>query len=908
MQKENSQFRIVPSVGKDSVEDGILRSFTDPAGTKYKASSVGKAIDTFLEKEKAKLRTNEVELRQEKDVKGASVQRRRYQQYLNGLKVMGGELRVVVDRRRSAILQSVNRLDYDLKDVPPKTGALPLENVSEEILAPFSSDYESAEIKESELAYIRYTNRPPMPEGRPGSPPKSVLAAGQNPDQKFHLVYNTLVTTNGPLDGFQVVVDAIMGEILFIRCRTRKVNAQLYAYMPDPVTSSNNDAFHADTPESELNLEREEVTVQIHSASDGKYRLQGDWVHCADVQSPDFAQPEENSPVFKYGAKDRKFLSCNAYFWLVRLIQYLRTLGVEDYNNAVSSFIEIDAQAWNGADQSSFVDYTDPPQIRHGEGGVPDAADMSVIVHEYAHAIFYYLESDHGGSASYEHSVCDVIPCIFRDRFNLDGYKRTEVFPWDNNATDQWSAVRTLDRNEKFDDPNFSTYGFNLRNSMLGTAFWRCYLGMGGDSRYAHVKIAAADAIIQTLMEMLLIVPDDTSQGVEHARSMAEGCITADTALTGGLYSKVMYESFERMGLFALREVDIYIRDSSSDTGELPSPIPHWTSPDIWVRNNSPDTDGENPDDGHQPPINNVPNYLYVRVHNKGSQSAQDFSIDAYHCNPGTGMIWPDHFELMGSLDIPEPVPAGGSIRVGPFIWTPEIEDHECLLAIARGADDPSISDTLIGSVEHGKIVRFDNNVGQRNVSPALSSPGGKTKTTFVVHGTTLKSTNNLELDASAFPNDTSIEIRIPRSVHEEAESLSGLNPISTNSRYSKLKLIGGTVGGIIGFKLAARDDINVAITIDFSYSAEHLKRYGLIATQMQDGQVAGRITIEITAVKESEDYVYANPRSKELHTIYCPFWGRISPQNKVPFQTIQDGLARGFDGCAFCLLEHHTG
>ncbi|MEA3335600.1 MAG: hypothetical protein U9R25_06785, partial [Chloroflexota bacterium] len=63
-----------------------------------------------------------------------------------------------------------------------------------------------------------------------------------------------------------------------------------------------------------------------------------------------------------------------------------------------------------------------------------------------------------------------------------------------------------------------------------------------------------------------------------------------------------------------------------------------------------------------------------------------------------------------------------------------------------------------------------------------------------------------------------------------------------------------------------------------------------------------------ITAVKESEDYVYGNPRSMELHTIHCPYWPRISQKNKIPFARVQDGLARGYDGCAFCLPAYNTG
>lgn len=177
--------------------------------------------------------------------------------------------------------------------------------------------------------------------------------------------------------------------------------------------------------------------------------------------------------------------------------------------------------------------------------------------------------------------------------------------------------------------------------------------------------------------------------------------------------------------------IDVFIHNSTNDTANQPSTPPHWNSPDIWVRNSPPPADQsnpndsnsvENPDDGHQPPINNVPNYLYVRVHNKGSQEVlpNTFTVEAFHCNPATAMLWPTHFQSMGTLPIMEAIPANGSsVRVGPFIWTPQITDHECLLAIVSGIGDRAISEFFSGEIEYSILVQFDNNIEQRNVSPA---------------------------------------------------------------------------------------------------------------------------------------------------------------------------------------------
>ena len=87
----------------------------------------------------------------------------------------------------------------------------------------------------------------------------------------------------------------------------------------------------------------------------------------------------------------------------------------------------------------------------------------------------------------------------------------------------------------------------------------------------------------------------------------------------------------------------------------------------------------------------------------------------------------------MGTLTIAPAIPSGGSVRVGPFLWTPAVISHECLVAVVHGAGDPAVTANLIGAVPHDQIVRFDNNVGQRNVNPQMSVPGGKTKASMTI-------------------------------------------------------------------------------------------------------------------------------------------------------------------------------
>jgi hypothetical protein len=118
----------------------------------------------------------------------------------------------------------------------------------------------------------------------------------------------------------------------------------------------------------------------------------------------------------------------------------------------------------------------------------------------------------------------------------------------------------------------------------------------------------------------------------------------------------------------------------------------------------------------------------------------------------------------------------------------------------------------------------------------------------------------------------------------------------------------GGDAGVLDGFPLPANDQVSVDLIIDFSHKADHLSMYPLIATQVRDGAVTGRLTVQITAVKELEDFFFANPRSGEVHITTCPFWPRLGAGNKVPYMTLQDALVRGYNGCAFCLPRSDTG
>ena len=356
------------------------------------------------------------------------------------------------------------------------------------------------------------------------------------------------------------------------------------------------------------------------------------------------------------------------------------------------------------------------------------------------------------------------------------------------------------------------------------------------------------------------------------------------------------------------RSSDLYVRDSANDTGEYPSPDLYWRSPDIWVRNNPPDTSEENPNNGHEAPIVNAENYMYVRVNNRGDRT-NNVSVEAFHCDPGTSVLWPDNFHSIGTLNHPGDIERGANATLGPFNWTPSVVDHECLLAVAMSPDDPATTRMFPQAIPHSQLVRFDNNVSLRNVSPIRIITGGRARSSIIMRGGVQRSVNDFELDAQALPDDTKLHLRVAKSVLNGAEltELELEEEITRDGRFAALKMKGGRKAVIKGFELPARARKSVRLEIDFSFQAEHEKRYSLVASQIQDGELAGKLTIEFTAIKDSKDYYYGNPRSRELHKFKCKHFWRTLRSNRLPFQTVDEAIARGYNGCRFCLPEYDT-
>ena len=188
-----------------------------------------------------------------------------------------------------------------------------------------------------------------------------------------------------------------------------------------------------------------------------------------------------------------------------------------------------------------------------------------------------------------------------------------------------------------------------------------------------------------------------------------------------------------------------------------------------------------------------------------------------------------------------------------------------------------------------------------------MSVPGGKQKVSLWARGGVEPTENVLAVDAGAMPADTEISVRVPSRLLTGA-GMDGFTVTEIGPNRSTLSVGGRTIGRLTAVGLDAADRVPLDLTIDFSHDAEHLHRYPLVFSQDQNGVPAGKETIEITAVKEVEDMFFGNARTLEVHVVTCQWWPQISSAHKVPFFALADAVARGYNGCRYCLSQADTG
>ncbi|WP_329383152.1 M4 family metallopeptidase [Streptomyces sp. NBC_01351] len=151
-------------------------------------------------------------------------------------------------------------------------------------------------------------------------------------------------------------------------------------FMVNPVQSSGDQTL-ADAKDSAGAVPASAYATAALRNLDASGGLSGKWAH---VRS-DTGASAKTASAASYDRHDDRFEQVMAYFWVNEAQEYLQGLGFgTELPGANDRAQPVRINQW-GADNSFFTDKKD--EIRFGKGGVDDAEDAEVIVHEYGHAV-----------------------------------------------------------------------------------------------------------------------------------------------------------------------------------------------------------------------------------------------------------------------------------------------------------------------------------------------------------------------------------------------------------------------------------------------------------------------------------------------------------------------------------------
>ncbi len=565
-----------------------------------------------------------------------------------------------------------------------------------------------------------------------------------NPGQHY-IVLEVLFTLNMPRWGeihWRAMLELETYAVLYLRAFIQATDGKVY--LNDPIRLSGDTTLTPCSAATDLDpLQTDAELLGLTAPAPGNPQsLSGEYISIIDIDTPTVASPTESVGTdFDYSATSDNFSAVNAYYHLDSLYRMtIHEFGFskEDYFAGTTFPIDVDHRSHLLGTQNAYHSGNDAgcATTKFGFGllntGCPVgyATDRAAVIHEFAHSCLQNNICD--GVFTWVHNFGDALGVVMSDPGSQapDRFMRS---PFMNAG----AGLRRHDRDVAAGwawGGSKDVPGLLQRRQILSTTIFRAYRSTGGDDAHGDpaIQLARREFAARYMAYLLIGAVGTMTSAAPPASADDFATALIDFEQTnidfeghpGGAFHKVIRWAFEKQGLYqpagaptpvttegAPPAVDVYINDGRN--GEYEWRQNFWNTTDIWSSRTNDSTIG------HETPLLDTTNYLFVRVKNRGSDPAENVIVKAYHCRPSTGLVWPDDWQAMVTAELPAgTIPSGGETVVGPFEWVPEVEGHECLLASVSADGDPSNADTVNGPIPHWRLVPFDNNIGQRNVSP----------------------------------------------------------------------------------------------------------------------------------------------------------------------------------------------
>ncbi len=249
--------------------------------------------------------------------------------------------------------------------------------------------------------------------------------------------YRLRVVANKNL--LDIFIDGKTGKILKERSLIINFDSQGKVFYPNPVCYSGDTSLYDNDDENYEELQDNYITVTLTDI-DPSGKLKNKYVdltaqgilpasllgyRAVSDYTPGSAV-EINGGYF-YGRDNYAFEEVNAYYWITEARKYIESMGF----NILPDPIPVNVHYMLVADNSFY--YEGDHGLHFGDGGVDDAEDAEIILHEFMHAVTHYIVPGIGDSWE-AGSLDEGLSDYFAATFSSDTRFRDYIGEWDATA------------------------------------------------------------------------------------------------------------------------------------------------------------------------------------------------------------------------------------------------------------------------------------------------------------------------------------------------------------------------------------------------------------------------------------------------------------------------------------------
>src|SRR5215510_6657422 len=375
---------------------------------------------------------------------------------------------------------------------------------------------------------------------------------------------------------WRAFIEPVTGAVLYLRALTAAVDGAVF--QRDPITTTGNAALIPTAGNAVLNpLRATEPLLGLVPPANGTQELRGAFVQLQDVAAPVVLPPMQ--PIggnFIYHTSTDDFSAVNAYRhcdWLFRLVQGLG-FNIPTFFDGTNFPVRVDHRALGDVTVNALapanVTGTGSDGFRFALAEVPGpggmtvgiAADVRVVLHEFAHALLE--DSVHSPNFGFAHSCGDCLAAILHDPDSAlrGGANRGLTFPWpriggapldrrhDRSVAAGWGWGGVNDTGIGPFNPGYQS------EQVLSSTMFRFYQSLGGDALDLNRRRLAARLSVYLIVRAVGSLATSPVTPTPTPTVFATALMNADIGTTdfegqrGGALHKVLRWSFEKQGLY----------------------------------------------------------------------------------------------------------------------------------------------------------------------------------------------------------------------------------------------------------------------------------------------------------------------------------------------------------------------